>query len=149
MMPEDKRIKIRVAVAIVKENRILLVQHEKGGRKYWLLPGGGVKYAETLAEAGRRELLEETGYEVEIGDLFMVSESIPPDKHRHVLNLYFSGKVVSGDLRVSPDKVLRDAQWILLADLTHLTVYPPVSRELIAAIETGSPPRLSLGNRWG
>lgn len=149
MVSEKKPIKIRVAVVIVQDNKILLVQHEKYGRKYWLLPGGGVKYAETLAGAARRELFEETGYEVEIGDLLMVSESIPPDEHRHVVNLYFWGKIASGDLKVgTADKALRDAQWVLLADMPHLVVYPAVSRELVAAIETGSLPRISLGNRW-
>ncbi len=148
MQSEEQGIRIRVAVAIVDSNKILLVQHEKYGREYWLLPGGGVKYGETMKAAAQRELMEETGYEVEVGSLFMVSESIPPDLHRHVINVYYWGRVVSGSLNVTQDRVLRDAQWIDLADLPHLTIYPAVGREIIAAIETGSVPQLSIGNRW-
>ena len=39
-------------------------RHEKSGREYWLLPGGGVNSGESLVEALRRELEEE----VAIGD---------------------------------------------------------------------------------
>jgi len=148
MEHEEQGIRIRVAVAIIDGGKILLVQHEKHGRRYWLLPGGGVKYGETLKAAAGRELMEETGYEVEVGDLFMVSESIPPDLHLHVINLYYWGRIVSGRLHVTQDIVLRDAQWIDPADLPHLTIYPAVARELIAAIETGSAPQRSIGNRW-
>jgi hypothetical protein len=41
-----KNIRIRVAGLIVKDGRLLLVAHEKNGRRYWLVPGGGVDYGE-------------------------------------------------------------------------------------------------------
>lgn len=146
-MSTERHIRIRVAVTIVRDSKILLVQHEKHGRRYWLLPGGGLEYGETAAECGARELMEETGLEVQVGDLFFISESIPPDGHRHVLNLYYQGMYRGGTIVVGQDDVLRDAQWVDLADLPHLTLYPAVTREVLEALE-GHIPQRSLGKRW-
>src|SRR5258708_5802138 len=50
-----REIRIRVAVCLVEGERILLVQHVKNGRRYWLLPRGGVQGGEALAgPPGRR-----------------------------------------------------------------------------------------------
>jgi len=61
-----RAIRIRVGVLIWRDGEVLLVRREKGGRSYWLVPGGGVDPGETMVEAAPRELLEETGYSVEV-----------------------------------------------------------------------------------
>ena len=58
--------RIRVSAILRRESRILLVRHEKAGREYWLLPGGGVSAGETLLEAMRRELAEEVGLDSDL-----------------------------------------------------------------------------------
>ena len=55
--------RIRVSAILRWHGSILLCRHEKPGKEYWLLPGGGVNSGESLADALRRELAEEIGGE--------------------------------------------------------------------------------------
>lgn len=141
-------VRIRVAVVIIEEGRLLLVQHYKGGRRYWLLPGGGLEYGETIAECARREVKEETNLDVEIGDLIFVSESIPPDRHRHVVNLYYEGKLLGGKLKVGEDYILEDVKFFDVDSIESLTIYPNITKELLDYIKSGVRQKISLGNRW-
>lgn len=48
-------------VALSPNDRVLLVRFELPSGSFWATPGGGVEGDETLLDAARRELLEETG----------------------------------------------------------------------------------------
>lgn len=143
-----REIRIRVAVCIVADERILLVQHLKEGRRYWLLPGGGVELGETMVDAAVRELREETGYDVEVGRLLLVCEAVEP-RGRHLVNLVFAGEITAGSLRPGHDGRLVDARWEKLEDLAVLEMYPPVGAELLDSIREGPSAEVRvLGNVW-
>jgi ADP-ribose pyrophosphatase YjhB (NUDIX family) len=64
-LPERHAAKLLILDA---EQRIFLLCAEPPGeRRYWLPPGGGVEPGETAEAAARREMLEETGWELELG----------------------------------------------------------------------------------
>ena len=50
-MTEKIRPRVRVAGILIEDDRILLIEHTKNNRKYWLVPGGGVDWGESAAEA--------------------------------------------------------------------------------------------------
>jgi 8-oxo-dGTP diphosphatase len=147
----ERAIRIRVGVLVWRDGEVLLVRHEKGGRSYWLVPGGGVDTGETMVAAAARELLEETGYTIDIGRLLLVCEAIDPKPGgRHILNAIYSGTVVGGTLAVGMnDKSLREARWLPIQALSELEMYPPIGEELLACCrEHGTGAVRVLGNTW-
>src|SRR3954452_4429735 len=88
--------RIRVSALLLWHDRILLCRHEKPGREYWLLPGGGVNSGESLVDALRRELTEEVGIEdlIPFEGPIAIVESIAPVRSftaKHVVHIIFSG----------------------------------------------------------
>ncbi len=149
-MPTDrKKIRIRVAVVLRQGDQVLLVRHHKQGMKYWLLPGGGLEIGETIEECARRELKEETQLDIDVGDFLFMNESIPPDHHRHVVNLYYEGKIIGGELKMGNDEALYEVGFVDIEQIPELTFFPNVKAELLEWLKSpDSIQRRSLGNRW-
>ncbi len=61
---------LSVSAMVWREGEILLMRRSDNG--HWGLPGGYVEVGESVSEAARREVVEETGWTVKIGDLIGV-----------------------------------------------------------------------------
>jgi ADP-ribose pyrophosphatase YjhB (NUDIX family) len=76
---------VGVGAVIVEAGAVLLVK-----RKYeplagqWSLPGGAVEVGETLEASVAREMLEETGLEIEVGPVIEVFDRITRDEDGRV-----------------------------------------------------------------
>lgn len=118
----DKPV-LGVGAVIIREGRILLVRRGSDpGRGVWSVPGGVVELGESLRNAVRREVREECGVEVEVGDLCWVSEVVERDEmgriRFHYVILDFFADYVSGELRAGSDAL--EARWVPLRDLRSL-----------------------------
>src|SRR3954465_14025627 len=62
--------KVAVGVAVFRKDGLLLVRRiMEPGRGQWALPGGWVDVAQDPREAAAREVLEEAGVTVEVGEI--------------------------------------------------------------------------------
>jgi 8-oxo-dGTP diphosphatase len=112
-MSTDSRHSVSVAGVIVDdEGRALLVQRRDNG--HWEPPGGVLEHGETIEEALRREVLEETGLEIEPGPLTGVYQNMT----RHIVALVFRCSAVGGQL-VENDEV-RAFRWASASEVTDL-----------------------------
>ena len=63
--PAPNRLVVAVSAVLTDDEGRILLQRRTDNR-LWALPGGGMDLDESVPEAARREVREETGYEVEI-----------------------------------------------------------------------------------
>ena len=149
MSENQQHPRIRVAAIIQQNDSILLVRHQKGNDSYWLLPGGGVEFSESLESALVRELKEEACVEVQVGELKYVMDAISPENDRHLVQCCFTAEIISGTIVLGSDKRVVDIQFVSLEKIASLNIHPPMNQELIDGIHSGFD-LLScyLGNRW-
>ena len=134
---------MRVAALITIAERIVLVRHRAGSSVYHLLPGGGVGYRETLAEALLREVAEETGLRVSIGRPLFISDTIDPEGPRHVVNITFAADVVGGKVTHNPsDHRVVAVDLVEPSRLTSLDLRPPIAEQILEAIRPDAAPQL-------
>ena len=125
MCPDCGRIEFRspsVAVAVVlrdARDRILMVKRGPGSSRSgrWSIPAGYMDYGEEVREAGAREVLEETGLEVEVGDPIYVATNFH-DRLKVSVCIWFSGRVLGGRLEAGSDAV--DVGWFALDQMPDL-----------------------------
>ena len=144
-----QRPNFRVSVIIVNEKEeILLVQHRKANRYYWVLPGGRIEYGEDFATCAVRELKEETNLDIKFEKVIFLSEAIAPDRSRHIINIYATGKVLGGELLLGNEPMLADVAYKPIEELEKITLYPPVADKLLKAYREGFKTLEYLGNLW-
>jgi 8-oxo-dGTP diphosphatase len=122
------------AIIVNPEGRLFLAQRgplAKNERGLWEFPGGSVEFGETLAHALAREMDEEFGIAIQVGDLLDVVDHILQDEKQHWVSPTYLCRIISGEPEIKepekcsasgwffPDEVPADLSMITRQNLAH------------------------------
>ncbi len=122
-----------VGAFVVRDNTILLVQRgQEPGKGQWAIPGGRVQPGESLHAAAQREILEETGVSIEVGEFAWQFELIQRDARDelqyHYVVLDFHARYLAGEPQAADDAVA--ARWVSFDELASMDLSDITRRAL-------------------
>ncbi|MDN3311950.1 NUDIX domain-containing protein [Microbacterium oryzae] len=110
------------AVIVDDQDRVLLSRWIEGSKPAWTLPGGGMDPGEHPEHTCRREVREETGYEVALGGVLGVDSAVIPARKRlsgagdlQALRIVYRATIAGGSLAYEIDGSTDMAEWIPLS----------------------------------
>lgn len=115
-----------------KRGQVLLVKSPKWKKNYWIVPGGHVEYGESISNAVKREVFEETRLKVRFKKVFAVFESIFSKdlmKKRHFVYLECFCKATSQKV-VLDGQELKSFTWALPKEALKFALESNVRKSL-------------------
>lgn len=139
---------IVVAVTAVIQNdagQLLLIR--RTDNDLYAIPGGGVELGETLTQTVQREVLEETGINVQVTGLVGVYSDpehvieFTDGEVRQEFSICFRATPTGGELRTSDES--KEVLWTDPADLDALNIHPSIRLRICHGMEHRDEPYYS------
>jgi mutator protein MutT len=115
---------VGVGAVIVRDDRAIIIKRANEPYKgQWSIPGGRVELGESLADAVRREMREETGLEVQVGTVIEVFERIQREHEGvryHFVIIDYLCRCTGGALCAGDDA--EDAVWVTSEELNRYEI---------------------------
>ena len=128
---------------VIKDGKILLAKQWDG----YDFPGGGVEIGETVREALKREVKEETGMEVKVGEILLCEDTFFKLPFRgnfvHSILMYYICEVEGGELSMAnfdedEKKYGGMPEWVDLDQAKNVKIYSSINaKKIFEKIKTG------------
>jgi mutator protein MutT len=135
---------VGVGGVIVNDGKAIIIKRANAPYQgQWSIPGGRVELGESLADAVRREMREETGLEVKVGPVIEVFERIQREEaglRYHFVIIDYLCACTGGALRAGDDAAA--AAWVTSEELDgydiRASAVAVIRKGLRLAIESGA-----------
>lgn len=133
------RHRIRAAGLLVEQDRILMVHESDGGQSYWVPPGGGFEAKDgNTRNTVKREVWEESGLSVVVGELLFVREFCEPSRDIYHLEQFYIVDQWQGEISLNnleplseQGRSITEVRWLTKQELAEVKVYPPQLKDLL------------------
>jgi ADP-ribose pyrophosphatase YjhB (NUDIX family) len=126
-----------VGALVVDQGRLLLVKRAAAPFKgYWDIPGGFLEAGEHPKDGAVREIFEETGLHIQLGDLLGIFMDIYETTGDPTLNIFYTATVMGGEARAGSDAT--DLHWFDLNALPEQIAFKS-AHQVLALLQNGSP----------
>jgi len=138
-----QEVRVSAKAIVVESGRILLVLNHDAAGDWYCLPGGGQAHGEALADALKRECLEEIGCQIVVGRVLFVRDYIAAhhefavqDAGAHQVEIMFECHLAPGsapELGDDPDGMQTGVAWVEISALTRCRFYPRAVADILGA----------------
>ena len=110
-------IKVICRAMVLNQGQILLVK--KPNADFWHFPGGKWEFErENIEQAIQRELIEETGYQIQPTKIVFTQEL--REDNKVYLELFWQAELITSEqLPIAPDEEIQTYQWFDINDLIN------------------------------
>ena len=125
-------MKIRPAIILVENDKIMLMRYSYSGKTVYQFPGGNMEDVETLEQTLARELMEELNLPVSVKKLMISAQVINQKKQQATLHCLFEGSIINSAKPVINPKQTSalEVVWMETSQLDQLNLYPSVGIKL-------------------
>ncbi|MVM39774.1 NUDIX domain-containing protein [Spirosoma sp. HMF3257] len=129
-------MKVRPSALIWRLNagqtEVLLMRYCYGGQDVFALPGGNPDRGEILTETIIREIREELGVSVDVGEMILAGEMLLTQRNDDVLHVVFAARNLKGNPALNPaETTALELVWKPVNDLTSLNMYPNIGAKIL------------------
>jgi 8-oxo-dGTP pyrophosphatase MutT (NUDIX family) len=107
-----------IALVVVRHRDRFVLVNELRDRG-WYLPAGRVDPGEAIVDGARREVLEESGLEVELDGIVRIEHTPGLGGRDARLRVVFVGHPIGGALKSRPDEESLGAAWVRVSELAR------------------------------